>query len=171
MSIQNFYILNRFPNFWKKNRVDCNCGSFALNTPSWVSPYDNDDNYTNETRTKIIQDMFEEGFSKEQIMDTILTLDQEALLKACYWIEPVLPAEILPEDRVIAYRLYLDEDALENGEVDDDYHFRVRINGFWFEKCGQEPIRFCGIDFDEEPWKVTPYLIYDSEICYFRFKE
>ena len=92
-------------------------------------------------------------------------------MRACHWIEPVLKDEICPEDRVVAYRLFLDEEALERGEIDDDYHFRVRINGFWFEKCGQDPIRYCGDKIDEKPWQVTSYLIYDSDVCYFRFKE
>ena len=165
------YVRRRNPNFWKKGRTDCNCGGFALDTPSWVCPYDNDDRYTEGYRYSLIEEMYDEGFSKDSIMEVILALDQQALLRACSWIEPVLKEDIRPEDRVVAYRLYLDEDALEAGEIDDDYHFRVRINGFWFEKCGQEPIRFCGTELDEKPWKVTPYLVYDSEICYFRFKE
>ena len=171
MSQQKFYIRRRKPGFWNKHRTDCNCGAFALDTPSWVCPYDNDDKYTDESRTEMIRNMYEEGHSKEAIMEVVMAMDQESLLHACSWIEPVLVNEIQPTDRVVAYRLFIDEDALEAGEVDEDYHFRVRINGFWFEKCGQDPIRFCGTELDEKPWATTPHLVYDSDICYFRFKE
>ena len=170
MSQQRFYIPNRNPKFWHKKRPEYNCGAFALNTPSWVAPFDNDDHYTEEARQNLIKEMMDEGFDRKTIMETVMIMDQESLLAACPWIEPVLPEEIRPEDRIVAYRLCLDEDAFEAGEIDDDYHFRVRINGFWFEKCGRDPIRFCGLKADEEPWRTTPYLLYDSEVKYFRFK-
>lgn len=171
MAAEKFYNRRKDPSFWKKDRPECNCGTLALDATTWVSPYDNDDDYTDDYRCMLMEDMYDEGFSKETIMETILMLDQQSLLRACPWIEPVLKSEIKPEDRIVAYRLFIDEDSLENGEVDDDYHFRVRINGFWFEKCGGGPVRFCGTKFDEEPWEVSSYLIYDSDICYFRFKE
>lgn len=170
MSIRSFFIRNRNPKFWNQERPGYNCGAFALNTPSWVKPYDLNDEYTEESRYNLIQEMMDDGFDRATIMETVLMADQEALLGACSWIEPVLKEEIRPEDRVIAYRLMLESNAFEAGEIDDDYHFRVRINGFWFEKCGQDPIRFCGIFADEAPWHVTPYLVYDSEVIYFRFK-
>lgn len=168
---QCLYPRNRNPNYWKKNRTNRNCGAFALDSPTWVTPYDNDGDYTDEARQNIMQEMMDEGFDRDTIMETILIADQESILRACPWIEPVLKEEIRPTDRVIAYRLSLESDAFAAGEIDDDFHFRVCINGFWFEKCGQDPIRFCGNFIDESPWHSTPYLIYDSEICYFRFKE
>jgi hypothetical protein len=171
MSRRLFYIRNTNPNLWKKAKTNQNCGSFALDTPSWVAPYDNDDEYTNEIRTSLIREMMDEGLDRETIMETILFEDQASILRACHWIEPILPEEIQPEDRVVAYRLFFDEESFERGEIDDDYHFRVRINGFWFEKCGQEEIRFCGRSAETEPWKTSPYLIYDSDIVYFRFKK
>ena len=170
MALHSFFIRNRNPKFWQKERPEYNCGAFALDTPSWVAPYDTNDDYTEESRSDLIQEMMDEGFDRETIMETILLADQESLLRACHWIEPVLKDEIRPEDRVIAYRLMLESNAFYAGEIDDDYHFRVRINGFWFEKCGQDPIRFCGTFADEAPWYVTPYLVYDSEVIYFRFK-
>ena len=109
--MEQFYIKNNNPDFWKKERTNCNCGGFALNTQSWVCPYDHDEEYTDDSRTQIIRDMYEEGFSKEAIMEAIMILDQESLLRSCSWIEPVLPEEILPNDRVVAYRLFLDETA------------------------------------------------------------
>ena len=112
--------------------------------------------------------MYEEGVSKQVIFETLLALDQQSLLRACSWIEPVLFNEIRPEDRVVAYRLYLNEDDLDVGLLDDDFHFRVRLNGEWWEKCGEDLVRTC--DMEEDPWYVSPVLKYDSEIVYFRFK-
>ena len=165
------YTRNTDSSFWKTPRLWCNCGSFALDTQTWVTPYDNDEYYTEEYRLSLMREMVDEGIDRQTILRVILDMDQEALLYACSWIEPVLPNEIVPEDRVVAYRLCLDEDLLERGIIDDDYHFRVRIDGVWFEKCGEEEIRFCGTEIDEEPWLTAPHLLYDSDIIYFRFKK
>lgn len=170
MALRSFFIRNRNQKFWQNKHPECNCGAFALDTPSWVAPYNTNETYTEEARENLMQEMMDEGFDRETVMETILLADQESLLHACPWIEPVLKEEIRPEDRIIAYRLMLESNAFYAGEIDDDYHFRVRINGFWFEKCGQDPIRFCGTFADEEPWRITPYLVYDSEVIYFRFK-
>lgn len=171
MTSRKLFIRNNDPNFWQKHHSNCNCGAFALDTPTWVTPYGNDDIYTDEERQNLIQEMMDDGFDRESVMEAILMADQESILRACPWIEPVLANEIRPEDKVVAYRLHLDSDTFYAGEIDDDYHFRVRINGFWFEKCGQDPIRFCGTFTDEAPWRVTPYLVYDSDIIYFRYKK
>lgn len=166
----NKYKRNKDPKFWTKERYECNCGSFALNVTSWVAPYDNDEKYTEAQRSLIIRELYEEGADKDTILRTIIELDQESILAACPWLEPVLPSEINNQDRVVAYRLSLDMDELENGFLDDDYHFRVRINGFWFEKCGQEEIRLCPDQDITHLWVMSKYLIYDSDICFFRFK-
>lgn len=165
------YTRNSNPHFWKKHRTDCNCGSFALNVTSWFTPYDNNDEYTDESRSGLIQDMYDEGFDIDTIQNAVIELDTEEILRECPWLEPISMDEAAAADRVVSYRLYIDAEALEYGEVDEDYHFRVRINGFWFEKCGQDPIRFCGTDTEEDPWETSPYLVYDSAIKYFRFKE
>ena len=165
------YIRNTNPTFWKEEHRDCNCGSFALNVTSWVTPYDNDDFYTDSQRTSMIEEMYDEGFAIEDIAETVVELDVNAILRACPWLERVSLDETTSNDRVVAYRIYIDEDALLAGEIDDDYHFRVRINGFWFEKCGEEPIRFCGTFADEAPWHISPFLVYTSKVIYFRFKE
>ena len=165
------YKRNTDPKFWQEERRDCNCGSFALNLCSWFTPYDNDEIYTDEARIALIEEMYEEGLSIADIYDVLMEYDQAEILKQCPWLEPISLKEAAPTDRVVSYRLYIDEESLEYGEPDEDYHFRVRINGFWFEKCGEDPIRFCGIEADEEPWKTTPYLVYDSDVLYFRFKK
>ena len=72
-------------------------------------------------------------------------------------------------ERIIAYRLQLGD--IWNCDVDTDFHFRVRIGGFWFEKCGEGPIHLCSNQEVTEPWVTSPCLIYDSDILYFRVKE
>ena len=175
MSITKKYELNTNPDLWKTHSTGHNSGAFALNIDGWVTPYcpiddEDDDEDSGYLRSSVIEEMYEDGLSIDEITDALLALDSEMLLAACPWIERINLEDARPDDRVIAYRVFVDEDALEEGEVDDDFHFRVRINGFWFEKCGQDPIRFCGTFADEAPWYVTPYLIYDSEVIYFRFK-
>ena len=167
------YKRNRNPDFWKSNRRDCNCGSFALNVTSWFTPYakEDDEEYSDAERMSTILAMYEENCSLEEIYDAILAFDTEAILKSCPWLERVKLADTKEGDRVIAYRLFINWDDLEWGEVDDDFHFRVRLNGFWFEKCGEEPIRFCGTAADEELWEIATYLVYDSEVIYFRVKD
>ena len=164
------YTLNKNTDFWKTHHDGCNCGSFALNTTTWFSPYGIGD-YTDEKRTSIIEEMMWEGYSREDIMDIILDMDVEAILEGCPWLESITLDEATAADRVVSYRLSFDEDAFECGEIDEDFHFRVRINGFWFEKCGSEPIRFCGIYKEEEIWKSSYSLVYDSDVRYFRFKQ
>lgn len=169
------YELNTNPDLWKTHSTGHNCGAFALNIDGWVTPYcpiddEDDEEDSGYLRSSVIEEMYEDGLSIDEITDALLALDSEMLLAACPWIERINLEDARPDDRVIAYRVFVDEDSLEEGEIDDDFHFRVRINGFWFEKCGQDPIRFCGTFADEAPWYVTPYLIYDSEVIYFRFK-
>lgn len=171
------YQRNTDPKFWDSNysKNNCNCGSFALNVTSWFSPYDNDDTngeadyYSQEDRAQYIIDLYFDGLSREKILDKILELDRKEILRVCPWLEPVsefnLPKD---EERVIAYRLQLG-DVWEH-EVDTDFHFRVRLGGFWFEKCGEGPIRFCENQEITDPWETSPQLVYDSNILYFRMK-
>ena len=157
-----------FANPWREKIRQYNCGSFALNTTDWYCPFNEEEE---NNRLSLIREMYDEGFSREAILESLLEIDQEFILDSCPWIEPIFLSEAKADDRLIAYRLFLDRDMLEAGEVDEDYHFRVRINGFWFEKCGEEEVRFCGTVADEQPWKTTSYLVYDSDVKYFRFKK
>ena len=168
---KQFYERNKDPNFWTGENVKCNCGSFALNVTSWFSPYDNDDKYSEEDRTKIIRSLYEEGYSREDIMDIVLRRDQEEILRVCPWIEPVLPNEILPTDRVIAYRININFNDWDSysSYIDEDFHFRVRIGGFWFEKCGEDKVQFCNDQNVSNQWYSAANLSYDSEILFFRF--
>jgi hypothetical protein len=171
MMTYRFYIRNTNPLFWLQKRKRCNCGSFAMNMTSWFTPYDNNSKYTEPIRSGIIRDMYEEGYSKEDIYEEILERDCKEILRTCPWIEQIELEEARWWDKLIAYRIWFDEDALTMVDtVDDDFHFRIRICGLWFEKCGEDPIRFCGFRAAKKEWKTSEYLIYDSRTIYFRYK-
>ena len=158
--------------FWQEEQGCCNCGSFALDVTEWICHYDNNEQYTEDYRKSIIVEMYEEGFAMEDIFEVILELDAEAILAACPWIELIDLADAMPDDKVVAYRLYIDEEELAAADVvDDDFHFRVRIGGFWFEKCGCDPIHLCGTEAQTDPWVTSRYIVYTGPIKYFRFKK
>ena len=104
-------------------------------------------------------------------MDIVLRRDQEEILRVCSWIEPILPSEILPTDKVVAYRINIDFNDWDwpSSYIDEDFHFRVRIGGFWFEKCGEDKVQFCDDQNVFNQWRSTDNLSYDSEILFFRF--
>jgi hypothetical protein len=105
-------------------------------------------------------------------MEIILERDWEFILKTCPWIRPISKENIDPKDRVIAYRLMMEE--VEPKEFDPDlntdFHFRVLIDGEWWEKNGEGPIHLCDSFTDESPWE-NGSLVYDSLIKYAKFKE
>lgn len=163
-------IKNEEKSFWRNPPHECNCGSFALNVKKNYCPYNHNEAYTEDSRLIMIEDLLCDGLTRQEVMDIVLERDWEEILKTCDWIEPIEYKDIQPEDRVIAYRLCLVLD--DYGELwDDDFHFRVRIGGFWFEKNGSYPIRFCGDSDQLAPWVSTDSLIYDSSIKYGRFKK
>lgn len=171
--MEQFYTRNNDPRFWQNqgNTRSYNCGSFALNAASWFAPYDNGNDYTEATREQLFRDLLDEGYEREDVMDFVLRRDQEEILRACPWLEPVLPDEVSKEERLIAYRISFSYGDFFEGFIDEDFHFRVRIGGFWFEKCGVDPIKFCDNQNIQENWVTTPWLIYDSEIVYFRIRQ
>ena len=147
---------------------DYNCGGYALKTFNWYLPWGN------HTHSELAEDFYQEGLSKEEIQKAILKEDLKTLLTdfkdKLIYISSI--EEASPKDTVIAYRLYVkiydDEDEMcEN--VDTDFHFRVRINNLWSEKCGSCEIKSCL--FTEGPWDVGGDCIYDGPILYFIFND
>lgn len=117
--------------------------------------------------------MYYEGFGREEIMEVVLQKDQEEILRACPWIEPILPNEIQPEDRIIAYRIGIEfcDTIWSENCFDDDFHFRLKINGLWFEKNGEDEVKLCAEQDVTKIWHGDQYLIYDSDIIYFKVVE
>ena len=171
--MQSPYQRNTNPKFWSEPHTECNCGSFALNVTSWFSPYNNYEDFSEQDRNNLIEEMYYEGFGREEIMEAVLQKDQEEILRACPWIEPVLPHEIQPKDRIIAYRIGIEfcDTIWSETCFDDDFHFRLRINGFWFEKNGEDEIKLCAEQDVTKIWHGDPYLVYDSDIIYFKVVE
>jgi hypothetical protein len=158
--------------YWLENDPECNCGSFALGVDTWFAPYDNDDDYSADERESIIKELYDDCFSRREIMDVVLERDREEILRLCPWVEPITFDEIRPEDKVVAYRIYIrfDEYSWPLDDFDEDFHFRVRIGGFWFEKCGIEEVKLCPDQHIRNIWQSSPGLTYDSPILFFRFK-
>lgn len=143
---------------------DYNCGGWALKTFSWYLPYNEDNHFD------LAEELYKYGWSKEEVQEEILQNDFEILLKD--FSDKLIPIDSIEDakegDTVIAYRLYV-EFFDENNMVDTDFHFRVRENGSWTEKCGGGIVHPCL--FTEEPWNTGGDCIYDSKILYFIFKD
>ena len=185
MTLDTLYKRNTNPRLFEEEQNGLNCGSFALNVTSWYCPYIDDDDeidadndylwsYTGYERFRWIEDLVADGWDREDIMLDVLDRDFEFILMTCPWLEPITKEEIKPNDRVIAYRISMLMPE-ERNEFDAceamDFHFRVLINGEWWEKNGRSTVHFVGTEVDEEPWVVTEWLIYDGEVRYARFKE
>lgn len=168
---KQYYERNKDPNFWAAKNNECNCGSFALNVTSWFSPYDNDEEYTEIDRTQWMKDLCQAGKSKNEIEYLILERDAQEILKICPWIERVDYSEVTPDERLIAYRLKIEASDFLGTILDEDFHFRVRIGGFWFEKCGSYDVKLCDNQDIFADWESTTDLIYDSSIAFFRYRE
>ena len=112
----------------------------------------------------------EEGHSREEVMSIVLPYDIEAILSACPWVQ-LADASAPADKRLIAYRLCLNQEEFDDGEIDEDFHFRVRIDGLWYEKCGEGDIHLCRNQNIEDIWECDDDLIYDSEIIYFCFRD
>jgi hypothetical protein len=168
------------PFFWESKRKGCNCGSYALGVDSWFIPY-NEDEFDYGGRDSFISTLFEDGRDVDTIMDILLACDEDGILEQCPWIIRVDRDEITDDDTIIAYRLALEIDKFSNDEsecifadyIDTDFHFRIRRNGIWKEKCGSEPIITCKEQTWEEfekPWDTGYGVTYSSKILYFKYK-
>lgn len=69
-------------------------------------------------------------------------------------------------DKIIAYRIFIDYDYGDEYIYDQDFHFRIRVNGKWYEKIGSSEI-FEINDYSEEPWTYS-MSTYDSKIVYLK---
>ena len=161
--------------FYGEGSGDLNCGSFALDVNEWYTPYWFEDNgeYCESEREEWMYTLLCDGHSRQEVMSYVLEADFDYILRTCPWLEQIDYEDIQPEDRVIAYRLSLDEiDCAEdfNYDLDTDFHFRVLIDGEWYEKNGCGPVHLADQDVLAD-WRVDNWLVYDSEVKFARFKE
>ena len=181
MELDKLYKRNSNPKLFEEKQDDTNCGSFALNVTKWYTPYltddtDNDDalwKYEEYEREQWVMEMLQEGYSREEIMEAVTERDFEFILKTCPWLVPIDESEIDTKDRVIAYRLSLEiTDEPEEFDMDEygDFHFRVLIDGEWWEKNGAGQVHKVDCP-DAEIWEVDDWLVYDGPIMYAKFVE
>jgi hypothetical protein len=129
--------------------------------------------YSESEREEYVYSLFQDGYSIEEVMKAIIERDFEFILKTCSWLAPIKKEEINPTDKVIAYRLSIRpfEDLEDfDADADMDFHFRVLIDGEWWEKNGAGPVHKV-TDTNEEVWIVEDWLEYRGPIKYARFKE
>ena len=182
MKLENMYKRNANPKLYEEEQDLQNCGSFALGVDGWYCPYiehldvdEDDELWQYEKRERIcwIEDLVAEGYSRKSIMLDLIDRDFEFILKTCPWLTPIDEEDVYNGGRVIAYRLSMNiPDEREDFDVDNDmdFHFRVLIDGVWWEKNGAGPVH--KVEYpDAEDWEVDDWLVYDGPIRYARFEE
>lgn len=157
-----------------------NCGSYALDVDNWFHPYSNWDEddgreewdaWTYDERADDIEYYYTEGASFEEIYDHILEKDTAEILFQCPWVRQCDPRECDDGRRMIAYRIGIDWDYLEDyGCFEGDFHFRLRENDVWTEKNGAGQVHTVEFDDIYDTWECGSNT-YDSPIIYFCFKE
>lgn len=184
MELDTLYKRNNNPDIFYDKQLNLNCGSFALDVSEWYYPFIDDEDdvgdldeslwcYTRYERTKYIEEMVFDGYDKDDIMSIIIDRDFEFILKTCPWLEPINEEEVYDGGRVIAYRLSMGiPKEREDFDVEAcmDFHFRVLIDGEWWEKCGSCPVQKVPKP-KREIWKSSEELIYSGPIKYARFKQ
>ena len=177
MELNKLYKRNSNPALYEENVYGTNCGSFALGVEDWYCPYIEDDDvdddfwpYTEYERSTWIEELVHEGYDREEIMEYIIDRDFEFILKTCPWLEPIDEDEINKEDRVVAYRLSMEiPNERKEFDVDEymDFHFRVMIDGEWWEKNGATETHRVE---DPSSWEIDDWLVYDGPIRYAKFR-
>lgn len=133
-----------------------NCGSFALNVKEW---YITDRDFDN---TSIVCEMADSGVDWDWIFESLTFMNVKTILDDFKdEVRVVLDEHDLKKnEELIAYRIGINWDE-EFEEYDTDFHFRVRRNGKWMEKCGSTEIRYC--EFTEEEWHGSD-IVYNGPI-------
>ena len=83
-----------------------NCYGYALNTFSWMLPYDADEE---DLRDSEIEELFDNGFTLEEIEDIILEKDIEYIMDTFKDKIRLLssPLDVTASERLIAYRIFV----------------------------------------------------------------
>lgn len=157
---------NHDPNYFQENCIFTNCGSYAFNIQGWYCPDENFD----EDDEKLGNTLFEEDeLTTTEILQLLFDRDVEQILND-FDLVRVYNKDIFlkSNEELVAFRMCVVPDFFD-GEDDSlsiDYHFRVKRNGKWMEKIG------CGqvhevLNYSENPWVVSEFLIYSGPIAYF----
>ena len=147
--------------YYNKFSDKINCGGFALNLDRWYFPYSDSNKrieYIDNNSNLSIRDLYNRLLFK----DTLFMLKE--FKGKLFRIKSL--KEVSDKDRVIAYRI----GGMSYDPYLIDFHFRVRIDGSWYEKIGDDKVNKC--NFTEDKWTVPTKdeevnIIYDSDIIYF----
>ena len=150
------------------DRIDYNCGGYALGTYSWYVPGNENDyedtveefisDYVTYNRDIIINNfkIFEEdlfNFCIDQILYNFSNLKRVSIKEV----------EEMPENiEIIAFRTSIDEDTIDYDTIDYDFHFKLRKNGNWTHKRGDGEISPCSL----KDWSYE-FINYNSPTAYF----
>lgn len=141
-----------------------NCGSCALNLNYWYVPegaYGEENWYD---RDLFIRELLDEGYDDDYICNELTAQDVEFMLKTVEGLRPASKEDFDDLTNVIiAYRNFFYCDDENCDEYDSDFHFRVRRQGQWYEKCGSWDVT--EVEFSEDRWGIS--VIYDGPIYYF----
>ncbi len=152
---------NSDPNYFIDHQLVTNCGSLALNIKEWYCPDEVFDTPDEDYAYYLIE---KNKCTLEAAIKLMLARNVEQILKDFDFLELCSgDRELARGEELIAFRMCLSYPIF--GELDTDYHFRVKRNNRWLEKPGCGPVR--EVDFTEEPWVVSESLVYWGPIAYF----
>lgn len=169
----DFLNQNGMRNSRNSDEHDYNCFGFACRTYGWTCPYqlgedvDDYDYNSADTHFGIAEEMLSQGYSTDEIYQCIMIHDID-IFKQMYreYITFYNSAREVPDDvELVAYKFFIELDEDEEEIYDTDFHFRVRRDGIWQEKCGSRTPRVCDSGFDSY-WE-NGTLCYDSETLLF----
>lgn len=153
---------NNDPNYFTENRWLTNCGSYALNIKERYCP---DEAFALEDYEYAYELVEMENFSEEEAIQIMLERNVEQIKEDFDFLEPCNKDYVLKDgEELIAFRMCLGRTFDE--ELNTDYHFRVKREGKWMEKCGMGEVQEVK-NYNEDPWIISEELIYWGPIAYF----
>lgn len=143
--------------------ADYNCGGFALGTYKWFNPFDGD--YDDRADRIALELVGASDFDRYRFQKQLFDNEVDYIQKHCSYLKPIKNLRFIPKTAtIVAYRngVFWDEE-FEGYQY--DFHFKVRSNNQWFEKCGRNEVRCCEL-MPRSVWD-TGTTIYNSPIQYF----
>ena len=155
--------------FWSDRRnwtnQHLNCGSCALNLNYWYVPQGMTSEGHLYDRKHLIWDMLDNGYDDIEICAELTYQDVSFMLNTINNLRLASSQDFEDKTKVIiAYRNFFVYDE-EYDEYDSDFHFQVRRNGQWYEKCGSWDVQ--EITFSPDPWFFNEEISYDGPIYFF----
>ena len=151
------YTRNSDPDYYNKNRVRANCGSYALRLREWYDPEEYLESIEEDYVDGWIECMAMNGYDNDEITDYYIDVLVDGMLQEfdgelelCDGQPPTTS-----DKELIAFNGFCCCD--DDYNIDYDFHFKVLRDGMWSEKPGREPVKFC----DLEEWgRYTGKTVY-----------